>query len=94
MITFCSNYLTEGAPSLKARWLLLDFFGMRALGNYMVLLKVSLTKELSLLFISRLHYHHAGAPKANFRKISVRKAICDLEFSEHLLYNFLFACLS
>ena len=30
----------------------------------------------------------------NFRKISVRKTIRDLEFSEHFLYNFLFACLS
>ena len=27
----------------------------------------------------------AGAPNDNFRKISVRKTICDLEFSEHLL---------
>ena len=26
-----------------------------------------------------------GAPNANFRKISVRKTIWDLEFSEHLL---------
>ena len=27
----------------------------------------------------------SGAPKVNFRKISVRKTIWDLEFSEHLL---------
>ena len=27
----------------------------------------------------------SGAPNNNFRKISVRKTICDLEFSEHLL---------
>ena len=27
----------------------------------------------------------SGAPKNNFRKIYVRKTICDLEFSEHLL---------
>ena len=26
-----------------------------------------------------------GAPNVNFRKISVRKTIWDLEFSEHLL---------
>ena len=26
-----------------------------------------------------------GAPNVNFRKISVRKTILDLEFSEHLL---------
>ena len=26
----------------------------------------------------------SGAPNVNFRKISVRKTICDLEFSEHL----------
>ena len=26
----------------------------------------------------------SGAPNDNFRKISVRKTICDLEFSEHL----------
>ena len=30
-------------------------------------------------------YHDAGAPNDNFRKISVRKTIWDLEFSEHLL---------
>ena len=35
-----------------------------------------------------------GAPNDNFRKISVRKTIWDLEFSEHLLQNFLLACLS
>jgi len=29
--------------------------------------------------------HSAGAPNDNFRKISVRKTIWDLEFSEHLL---------
>ena len=34
------------------------------------------------------------APNVNFRKISVRKTIWDLEFSEHLLQNFLLACLS
>ena len=27
----------------------------------------------------------AGAPNVNFRKISVRKTISDLEFSEHFL---------
>ena len=27
----------------------------------------------------------SGAPNVNFRKISVRKTIRDLEFSEHLL---------
>ena len=27
----------------------------------------------------------SGAPNVNFGKISVRKTICDLEFSEHLL---------
>ena len=34
------------------------------------------------------------APNVNFRKISVRKTIWDLEFLEHLLQNFLLACLS
>ena len=29
--------------------------------------------------------HVPGAPNGNFRKISVRKTIWDLEFSEHLL---------
>ena len=29
--------------------------------------------------------NQAGAPNVNFRKISVRKTISDLEFSEHLL---------
>ena len=28
---------------------------------------------------------YPGAPNGNFRKISVRKTIWDLEFSEHLL---------
>ena len=37
---------------------------------------------------------NSGAPNVNFRKISVRKTIWDLEFSEHLLLNFLFACLA
>ena len=36
----------------------------------------------------------SGAPNDNFWKISVRKTIWDLEFSEHLLLNFLLACLS
>ena len=29
--------------------------------------------------------YKSGAPNVNFRKISVRKTIWDLEFSEHLL---------
>ena len=28
---------------------------------------------------------NSGAPNVNFRKMSVRKTIWDLEFSEHLL---------
>ena len=32
-----------------------------------------------------LFSHYTGAPNVNFQKISVRKAIRDLEFSEHLL---------
>ena len=39
-------------------------------------------------------FNKAGAPNVNFRKISVRKMIWDLEFSEHLLQNFLLPCLS
>ena len=39
-------------------------------------------------------YKKPGAPNDNFRKISVPKTIWDLEFSEHLLGNFLLACLS
>ena len=35
----------------------------------------------------------SGAPNVNFREISVRKTISDLEFSKHLLLNFLIACL-
>ena len=35
----------------------------------------------------------SGAPNVNFRKIPVRKTICDLEFSEHLPVKFL-ACLA
>ena len=32
-----------------------------------------------------LHSRKPGAPHVNFRKISVRETIWDLEFSEHLL---------
>ena len=35
-----------------------------------------------------------GHPTTIFGKISVRKTIWDLEFSEHLLQNFLLACFS
>ena len=35
----------------------------------------------------------SGATNDNFRKISVRKTICDLEFSEHFIVKFL-ACLT
>ena len=35
-----------------------------------------------------------GAPNVNFRKVTVRKMIWDLEFSEHLLWNLLLAGLS
>ena len=36
----------------------------------------------------------SGAPNVKFWKISVQKTICDLEFSKHLLQNFLLGCLS
>ena len=36
----------------------------------------------------------SGAPNVNFRKISVRKTIWDLEFSEHFLVKFLLVYLS
>ena len=49
----------------------------------------------SLIHMARLMINHSnhilivihlsGAPNGNFRKISVRKTIWDLEFSEHLL---------
>ena len=38
-------------------------------------------RQISLHFSS----HKPGAPNVSFRKISVRKTIWDLEFSEHLL---------
>ena len=38
-----------------------------------------------VLFIMLYKVILPGAPKVNFRKISVRKTIWDLEFSEHLL---------
>ena len=38
--------------------------------------------KVKLLKISKLG---RGEPKVDFRKISVRKTIWDLEFSEHLL---------
>ena len=43
--------------------------------------------------VKNLH-NPTGAPNVNLRQISVRKTIWDLEFSEHLLQNFLLACLS
>ena len=36
----------------------------------------------------------SGAPNDNFRKLSVRKTIGGLEFSDHFLKDFLLACLS
>ena len=43
--------------------------------------------ELLKLFKGTANHagHISGAPNVNFRKISVRKTIWDLEFSEHLL---------
>ena len=41
-----------------------------------LLLRVSLSPEGASVV--------SGVPNDNFRKISVRKTICDLEFSEHL----------
>ena len=35
--------------------------------------------------VSSVSQASSGAPKVNFREISVRKTIWDLEFSEHLL---------
>ena len=49
---------------------------------------------LRLKFHTVSGYNLTGAPNDNFRKISVRKTIWDLEFSEHLLQNFLLPCLS
>ena len=34
---------------------------------------------------TKLYIIYSGAPNGNFRKISVQKAIWDLEFSERLL---------
>ena len=50
--------------------------------------EVSLIRpELLKLFKGTANHagHISGAPNVNFRKISVRKTIWDLEFSEHLL---------
>ena len=41
-----------------------------------------------------MYFSNTRAPNVNFRKISVGMTIWDLKFSEHLLYNFLLACLS
>ena len=38
--------------------------------------------------------NYSGAPNVNFRKISVRKTIWNLEFSEHFLVKFLLVYLS
>ena len=37
------------------------------------------------LYLARLLADWSGASNVNFRKLSVRKAIWDLEFSEHFL---------
>ena len=53
-------------------------YGLKATSsrfNWSVSLVESLSKD----------ERRSGVPYNNFRKISVRKTICDLEFSEHLL---------
>ena len=46
----------------------------------------NVTFKARLFWLGILLFERAsGAPNVNFRKISVRKAIWDLEFSEHLL---------
>ena len=42
-------------------------------------------KKKRLMAWTEATHNLSGAPNVNFRKISVRKTICDLEFSEHLL---------
>ena len=59
--------------------------------------KASLTNIKAILqhySISTQSNRKSGAPNVNFRKISVRKTIWDMEFSKHSLQNFVLACLS
>ena len=65
---------------------------MNSLAFYIDLLYVVSVAYMPL--INRQWGPYTGAPNVNFRKISVRKTIWDLEFSEHLLQSFLLACIS
>ena len=49
--------------------------------------KLKGTEEVSFIIDLRNYIprQSSGAPNVNFQKISVRKTILDLEFSEHLL---------
>ena len=44
-----------------------------------------LTENFIIVGRAQSSTRQSGAPNDNFRKISVRKTIWDLEFSEHLL---------
>ena len=55
--------------------------------------KISI-REYRLVFSWAAKHNQSGAPNDNFRKISVRKTIWDLDFSKFLLLNFVLVCMS
>ena len=55
---------------------------------------VPVLKECLIVLRLKLRENQQGHPKTIFGKLSVRKTIWGLEFSDHFLKNFLLACLS
>ena len=53
--------------------------------NYLMTANFSTQRPLNFIWKVTILKKNAGVPNDNFRKISVRKTIWDLEFSEHLL---------
>ena len=72
-------------------YLITEYSTIKVFLAILKLKKSGMKLKVKLLKISK---HGRGAPNVDFRKISVRKTIWDLEFSKHFLQNFLLARLS
>ena len=75
-VTLLKRYWNEASILVK---ILTAYSAQKA-----VFFENQLSSFLVLTYIKYVGYK-TGAPNVNFRKISVRKTIWDLEFSEHLL---------
>ena len=84
-IIFAAINLKEGNKTL------IFFFTRIKQHNFINLLELipflTLDTSQRKFFLKICHEVFSGAPNVNFRKISVSKAILDVEFSEHLLYK-------